>query len=436
MFNCHSQLNAFYADHVRLSDEQKQRLAELRDLALKRVTEGLKLLGEHRGRYYETFARHVNQGSYAMHLNVQDGNDDYDIDVALIFAADSLPQSALGARQRIADALNLVSTNFAKEAEARTNAVTIWYADGPHVDLALYRETHEGLEHAGAEYSKRDPEEIRTWWGNALNTLSPQQGDVERYQLRRVVRWVKAFVRSRASWRLPGGMILTTLVVECFKPDRVRDDAALRNTLRALLARLRQSTEVYSPVEPAVRLTWNEETRGQVRRLLARLGEELPKLDALDEPKLTEAAALKTWGKFFRHKPWTGEAETVEDELSSDEKQAQHSSKVLDLVVGVAFRERATPRFIYRGKPLGKELHLRFSINGLHLVPGYRYRWTVKNSGDEARAANDMGHVREHDQPVQWERTSYKGEHLMVCEVLDGTQVVAKGSKRIRIGKK
>ncbi len=435
MFNCHSHLNIYYADYVRLTDEQKKRLAELRDLALVRVTEGLKLLGVERGRTYETFDRHVNQGSYAMHLNVQHIDDDYDIDVGLIFKAAALPTTALAARQRVADALNEVVTTFAKPSEARTNAVTIWYADGPHVDLAVYRETDDGLEHAGAEYTKRDPEEVQAWWEDVLNRLSPKDGVVEKQQLRRVVRWVKAFARSRPSWRLPGGMILTTLVAECFKADGNRDDVALRETLKALLGRLKNSPDVYNPVEPSTLLTKNDETAGQVRRLKSRLEEQLPKLDALDNSKVTESEALKAWGKFFRHAPWCAEV-NADDELAADEKSAQQAAKVLDLNVGVAFKEDAEPKFVYRGKPLGKALHLKFSVGGVQLQPRYRFRWTVKNTGDEAKEAKHMGHVNEHEKPVQWERTAYKGEHLMTCEVLDGARVVAKGTKRIRIGTK
>lgn len=435
MFNCHSKLNEYYTDHVRLTDEQKKRLAELRDLALERVTEGLEKLGEENKRTYETYDRHVNQGSYAMHLNVQHADDDYDIDVGLIFKKDALPTTALAARQRIADALNLVSVGFQKPPEARTNAVTVWYADGPHVDLALYRETDSGLEHAGAEYTKRDPAEIQEWWEKELERLSPREGSVEKQQLRRVVRWVKAFARSRSSWRLPGGMILTTLVVECFKADHDRDDVALRQTLKALLARLKISTEVYSPVDRAALLTKNDETKGQVRRLKTRLEEQLPKLDVLDESTLTEPEALKAWGKFFRHKPWTDDVDD-DDELADDERSASRAPQVLDLSVGVAFRKDGDIKFIYRGKPLGKNLHLRFSAGGIAVQPRFKFRWTVKNSGDEARVANEMGHVREHEKSVQWERTAYKGEHLMICEVLDGSRVVAKGTKRIRIGTK
>jgi hypothetical protein len=63
----------------------------------------------------------------------------YDIDVGLIFDADDLPADAAAARQRICDAFREKPGNFSRAPKARTNAVTVWYADGPHVDFAIYR---------------------------------------------------------------------------------------------------------------------------------------------------------------------------------------------------------------------------------------------------------------------------------------------------------
>jgi hypothetical protein len=35
---------------------------------------------------------------------------------------------------------------------------------------------------------------------------------VDDKQLRRVVRWLKMFSKSRSSWKLPGGLIISALV--------------------------------------------------------------------------------------------------------------------------------------------------------------------------------------------------------------------------------
>src|SRR2546428_2926149 len=144
IFNVHADLNKFYENHVRLGEDRRKVLAGYRDACLARLTEGLKKLGEGRGVKYRTFDRYVNQGSYPMRTLNQHPNDEYDIDVAVIFKKDDLPATAVEARKRVTDALLEAGGNFRKDPEARTNAVTVWYADGAHVDLAVYREV-DGL---------------------------------------------------------------------------------------------------------------------------------------------------------------------------------------------------------------------------------------------------------------------------------------------------
>ena len=65
-----------------------------------------------------------------MHTLNQHPDNEYDIDTGVVFAADALPTTALAARQLIADALRATGGAFSKEPEARTNAVTVWYAEG------------------------------------------------------------------------------------------------------------------------------------------------------------------------------------------------------------------------------------------------------------------------------------------------------------------
>src|SRR5690349_7018177 len=218
--NVHADLNKFYDDHVRLGTARRKVLAERRDACLARLRDGLKALGAKVGATYKSYQRAVNQGSYAMHTLNQHPEGEYDIDVAVIFANDDLPANAKDARQRIADALVEAGGGFRTEPEARTNAVTVWYADNTHVDLAIYREVKgfwgDRLEHAGGDtWAERDPNAITDWFTRQVDERSPGLlADVRDQQLRRVVRWIKAFARSRLSWSLPGGMILTALAVE------------------------------------------------------------------------------------------------------------------------------------------------------------------------------------------------------------------------------
>ncbi len=136
MFDCTKDLQDFYDNHVRLGADLRGRLASARDINLDRLEKGLQELGAERKKIYQGPIETRNQGSYAMHtLNK---SDEYDIDVALIFRKEDLPADPLEARQLVRDALLKKCTNFAKEPEARTNAVTVWYQEGYHLDLAVF----------------------------------------------------------------------------------------------------------------------------------------------------------------------------------------------------------------------------------------------------------------------------------------------------------
>ncbi|WP_017729242.1 hypothetical protein [Halalkalibacterium ligniniphilum] len=91
----------------------------------------------------------------------------------------------------------------------------IQYQEGYHIDVAVYRrfinENDEyEYEHAGSDWAKRHPRSIRKWFNERVKTLSPDKANedvsVENNQLRRIVKLLKMFCRSRSNWSLPGGV--------------------------------------------------------------------------------------------------------------------------------------------------------------------------------------------------------------------------------------
>ncbi len=210
MYDLHKELNQFYNDHVRLGAEERQTLAEHRDRNLERLKTGLEKLKHPSGFDYR------NQGSYAMHTINQHPQKDYDIDVAIIFAKNDLPSTALGSRKRIESAMREGGGNFRQPPKAKTNAVRVYYAEGHHIDLAVYRKYEDQygnviFEHAGSDWAHRDPMEITNWFNDTVSERSPskkQGAAVDENQMRRIVRWLKAFAKSREHWNLPGGLII------------------------------------------------------------------------------------------------------------------------------------------------------------------------------------------------------------------------------------
>lgn len=427
MYDTSQKLLKFYDDHVRLGTELRKKLAEHRDACLSRLQDGLAKLAEE-GKKAGKYERQVGQGSYVMHTLNQQRDDDYDLDVGVIFKKESLPETALDARKRVLEALERAGGNFSKPPEARLNAVTVYYAEGHHIDIAVYRENSSGIEHASADWTKREPEEVTAWFLKQVKDREPEGSKREDGQLRRLVRYLKAFARSRSSWSLPGGMIMTTLVCEVAVVDAERDDQALYNTFVALRDRLKQSTEVVSPVDPASKLTAKPEYEAQVCRLKDRLTEALDKLAILHNSGCTEAEAMKAWNWIFRHEYW-GEAQ--EKAVESVEPGS------LSIEIGVASTKGGRPYQTYfpTSPALQKNLWLRFRLKDRNGLEGASIKWLVENTGDEAEAANHLTHSTQ--RPVgddHWESTLYKGTHTMICEAYRNEILIAKGRRRVRIG--
>jgi hypothetical protein len=309
MYNLHAELNTFYRDHVRLGKKRRDDLAGFRDASLTRLNNGLDKLGYDRPKYY------VNQGGYIMHtLNQADGNE-YDIDVALIFEEGDLPAAPLAARQRVCKALRETGDQFKEPPTPRTNAVTVWYASGQHIDFAVFRRRVDAwgrtwLEHAsGDEWKPRDPDKVRAWFAIEVDTKSPkasQLATVDSEQLRRVVRFVKFLTRSRKGWNLPGGMTITTLVCAAYIADPDRDDVSLYRTLQSVRSRLAFSQRLVHPVDGSD-LTGKPKRLQEVANLKALLDDLMGKLAILEDPRCTRAQARNAWRQFFNHPYWNAD---------------------------------------------------------------------------------------------------------------------------------
>ena len=317
MFDLHNTLNKFYNNHVRLGSERKI-LADYRDKNLERLQQGLESLD------YPSAFDHLDQGSYAMYTINQQANKDYDLDEAVIFNKDDLPSSALETRMRIEEAMCEGGGNFSQSPEALTNAVRVYYAEGHHIDLAIYRryENEYGeiiYEHAGCDWSVRNPADITNWFNDFVNQISPLKdcgATVEKGQMRKVVRLIKRFSKSREGWNLPCGLIISVLVAERYRPNYYRDDVALYDTMVSIRDRLYVDEEVYNPVDKSQSLTNRQKDQTRVRNFREKLDSAIDKLQVLHGLNCTEEQAKNAWYWVFQHDFWN----TNDEEKSFDER--------------------------------------------------------------------------------------------------------------------
>jgi hypothetical protein len=141
MIDCSTEITDFYKKHVRLTKAQVEKLAEYRETNKSRVENGLKKAEQ------PLPDRHINQGSYAMRTINQHPDNDYDIDVGVVFNKDDLKgsqgadKSALNSRKMVCDAVQ--DGRFKKAPEVRQNCVRVYYDEGHHVDMPIYRESQD-----------------------------------------------------------------------------------------------------------------------------------------------------------------------------------------------------------------------------------------------------------------------------------------------------
>jgi len=380
-------------------------------------------------------------------LNKDPNNDnDYDIDVALIFYKDEIPENPLKARQRVRDALCKRCTNFTKEPEARTNAVTVWYAEGYHIDFAIYRTYVDEfgikhIEHASTEWKRRDPIEINNWFAECVSTLSPKANPTFGYypkvadgQMRRIVRFIKWFCRSRTSWSLPGGMIVSTLIAESgvYKANSERDDIALYETMVALHNRLTVSCKVYNPVDNSQELTGKTEVLNQVVRLRDNLEIAVDKLKVLFDQSCTREKARFAWDWVFNHEFWAAKESKKAIEFADVSTVTKYSLIIrCDLAKyekGPTYRQ-----YLSGSSRLPKGVALKFSVVSTNVPQPYSVRWIVNNEGDEAQEAEQLCWESSDSATTKWTSTAYKGNHRMTCQIEKNGQIMAETIHIVKI---
>lgn len=313
MYDLSKSFHDFYKNHVVLSAEKQNELRKKRDLNLERLKAGLKEYNEeHKTNYKISETR--TQGSMAMHTVVQNDGNDYDIDVAIVFEKDNLAgKGAQAIKNVVVDALKRKCTGFATEPEAKTNCVRIVYANGYHVDFAIYRRFKESItdkeytyEHAGSTWTSRNPAAINNWFNDEI----ADKGQV----LRQVIRLSKMFCKSRDSWiNMPGGLLQTVLCDEKLQNyDRL--DETFYYTMLEIKKRLDNSVEVNNPTDSSLSLLQTENHRQKMRNWCSRLNGKLSELDVLFDENCSETDAKNAWYIFFNHDYWSESSKSTMSE--------------------------------------------------------------------------------------------------------------------------
>lgn len=324
MYDCSKYMSQYEAEKVALTSDDRREMRERRNSNRTRLKNGLAVASKPKpiGMY--------SQGSYAMWTMVQDANLDYDIDdgayfdEAVLVGAQGAEMSALAVRQMICEALQ--DERFKKPPEVRPNCVRVFYDEGYHADVPAYRRrvrttTWDGkneyyYELAGPQWKESDPRKVTQWFDKVDTDLSPDVVSGEG-QLRRVVRMLKMFARSRASWKgsTATGFMITKLVADKYFGQNGRDDWCLRETARQIVDRLALDPVIRHPV---LEQNITKDGDGRPTHFMEKLSENLQHLAALDKSNCTHGEAMTAWDKFF-NTDWFSQQPPPADRADKDD---------------------------------------------------------------------------------------------------------------------
>jgi hypothetical protein len=305
MYDCAKDVLAHHDDEVTLPQSERTEMRDRRNSNRDRLRKGLKANDKPMPLEFKS------QGSYAMKTMVQDDGLDYDIDDGIYFEKKDLvgprgaEMTALQARWMVRDAID--DGSFAEPPEVRNNCVRVYYKAGYHVDLPVYRRVTVKdflgteivyFELASSDWKRSDARDVTIWFEGQNNQQSPDASNGR--QLRRTTRQLKAFARSRTSWkgRVFSGFGITKLVTEHYVANAEREDRALYDTMKAIRDRLNWKLVVDHPCTPGDTISKGQDDP-KVRMLREKLSEAIDNLAPLFDAACTRETALKCWDKVF-----------------------------------------------------------------------------------------------------------------------------------------
>lgn len=454
MYDLSSKFNTFYDSYVVLSELQQTNLHKKKELNIQRLKDGLKEYNEESKTSYSIKETCV-QGSVVMSTVVQNENDNYDIDIAIVFDKSELGnKGAQATRNMVANALKRKTKQFNTEPEVKTSCVRVNYADGYHVDFAIYRRKYDKwnnswiYEHAGADWTERELNGLSKWF-------KTQNSNSDR-KLRKIVRLSKMFCKSRKSWKnMPSGLLQTVLCEEKLEDSYERIDELFYYTMKAIVERLEINTCVTAPVDNGRNLTPRKSDIQRMTNWKNRLKSKLEDLEILFKDDCTKDDAIQAWYGFFNHDYWSEqsteiakyESKTVLRPIFSfaDTEEyieelyplsLSYSCKVSCIVSGNGWRPKLLTEFLSILRHyLPHNFEIRCTMDYTNCPQPYKIFWKVKNVGPEAERRNQIrGQIVEKGKTIV-EHSNFYGNHYIECYIIKNNICVAKERINIPIGR-
>lgn len=456
MFDLSSMFNTFYKTCVVLPQNDQDKLHKQKSLNIRRLKEGLKEYNAE-NKTSISVVEHCVQGSVAMSTVVQNEEKDYDIDVSVVFDKSAFGEKGpLASRNIVADALKRKTKQFNAEPEVKTSCVRVKYADGYHMDFAVFRRSWDTFdecwtyEHAGADWNVRELKGITDWFKKQNNATGGK--------LRKVVRLSKMFCKSRDSWKnMPSGLLQTVLCDENLQSSYDRTDELFYYTMKGIVDRLETDNTVIAPVDNGRDLTPRKSDLQKMINWKNRLKSKIEDLEVLFKEDCTMEDALQAWYGFFNHDYWC--KQLISDASSCFQTTAQKTTvrsyddteqfiedmypidiknccRVTCHISGDGWRDTLLSDFFGRYKKfVPHHLTIKCAMVYTDCTGKYKVFWKIKNVGPEAQRLNCLrGQIIDRGKTIT-ESSKFFGNHYIECYIIQNDVCVAKTRIDVPIGR-
>lgn len=384
------------------------------------------------------------QGSYKFGTQIRPWNTkaQFDIDLGLYFEwkgspkdGDSEPEDLKGLVQKALLEYQRDDENDATDVEdPKERCCRISFNPDFHIDVPCYHLDNENDARALATETRgwedSDPKAIYVWFKDE------QDDQLLRAKVRRQVRYLKMWAALNFSDdSRPSSILLTVLTTEAVRNTdlvALAEDDLLELIINRLQTQLSGSSTVSNPVEVGEDLNrLSDEAHEVFIEQLATFSGIALRANAAAEKSTAAEIWAEAFGHFFP---------MPED---NDEEVAQI---IEDRALAVY---RAFPQIAVKAVPRGNAHKTLTGTNSIALVPkdcdisftlmnagdfpaGATWRWTVRNSGEEAAFRNDLGHHVGSDVTAT-RHTEYNGKHAMDLTVYLGSQIIGRRRVEVRV---
>jgi len=380
------------------------------------------------------------QGSYKFGTQIRPVHkqDEFDIDLGIFFCWAGLPEDGENGPKALKNMVQESLREFVIENDDVIEVVSppkkrccrIRFRDDFHIDVPCYHldeaQDSRSLATENDVWERSDPKAIYTWFKDLFSNYS-------RDRTRRLIRYMKtwATLKFPEAEDRPSSALLTVLVAEAVASLKDglpgSEDEALDEIIRKLSDRVAINQEVKNPVDSTENLACRM-TQEAWKSFSDRL-KEFSDISKQAVVAKDELLACSIWSGAFEHLFPLPDAQSLE----KCETNLPALRSVPEIDVQAVQRNNSNMHYCGVNKigPIPKDCNIKFRVTNPHAMPtGTQFYWMVRNEGDEAEDANDLGHRAETGLTAS-EHSAYNGFHYMDCTAISSNQVV--GVRRVRV---